>query len=48
MGCASLKGKNKDNQQVIEIPSKDLERHIGSEPKKKKQRKFEWEVNKVY
>lgn len=48
MGYASLKGKNRNNQQVIEIPSRDLAKHIGSEPKKKKQRKFEWEVNKVY
>jgi hypothetical protein len=47
MGCASLKGKNRNNQQVIEIPSRDLAKHIGSEPKKKKQRKFKWEVNKV-
>jgi hypothetical protein len=48
MGCESLKGNNKDNQHVIEIPSKDLAKHIVSELKKKKQRKFEWEVNKVY
>jgi hypothetical protein len=48
MGCASLKGRNKNNQHVIEISFRDLAKHIGSEPKKKKQRKFEWEVNKIY
>jgi len=42
------KGKEKVNEEVIAIPFVDPTEAPITDSKKKKQKKFEWEVNRVY
>jgi len=48
MVSASWKGKEKVYNQAIAIPYGDVILGIISKPKKKKLKKYEWEVDKVY
>ncbi len=48
VGSAFRKGKEKDCEEIVACLSRNPIKHIVSELKKKKIKKLEWEINKVY
>jgi hypothetical protein len=48
VGSAFQKGKEKDCEEIVPCLSRNPIEHIVSELKKKKFKKLEWEINKVY
>jgi hypothetical protein len=48
VASAFWKGKEKDCEEIVACLFKNPTKHIVSELKKKKIKKLEWEINKVY